>query len=62
MVRELADKADQKALRERPFVVRPVRNLPTKSEQATPEGEKKESSSPGGVAASVRPSLPPERS
>ena len=62
MVRELADKADQKALRDRPFVVRPVRNLPTKSEQATPEGEKKESSSPGGVAASVRPSLPPERS
>jgi polyphosphate kinase len=64
LARDLAEKADQKALRDRPFVVRPVRNLPTKSEQGGPtavELEKKESSTPGVVTA-ARSSLAPERS
>jgi polyphosphate kinase len=64
LARDLAEKADQKALRDRPFVVRPVRNLPTKSEQGAPtavELEKKESSTPGVVTA-ARSSLAPERS
>ena len=64
LARDLAEKADQKALRDRPFVVRPVRNLPTKSEQGAPttvELEKKESSTPGVVTA-ARTSLTPERS
>ena len=59
IVREHADRADQKALRDRPFVVRPVRNLPTKTEPAAGEGDKKESMSPSAAGPSVRP---PERS
>ena len=64
VARELAERADQKALRDRPFVVRPVRNLPTKSEKAALvlETDKKETSSSGAVSASGRPGLPPDRS
>src|SRR5262249_12132923 len=59
LAREVAARADQKALRDRPFVVRPVRNRPTKSEEpvvattttttapAAPEGGRT-STVPGG--------------
>ncbi len=61
--RDLAEKADQKALRDRPFVVRPVRNLPTKSQKAglVLETDKKEPSSPGSVGAGARGVPPSDR-